>query len=755
MRFYRWAVLPAFCMAFCSAQDGYTSRGKAGETVLALDAGTLDVNVPIYPPPEKAALGIIRSRHEGTTAPGEAPGGTVTTRREGGYLVSLSPRGDGRFEYEVGPLGFTRVIWRIILYRPGITARMVSGRSIVTAGVAQSALVYENGNTKLILRNPSPHRSMKRMRWQLRVGSDLYCGAAMCTDPKSWPLVEFDGPGERSIDLPLKAASFVDPATGKPAEGGVETVLSLRHEELTGDSPDARDPAATRPLGAQELRWTALWKPAPPDRNARLVAFLFALLGVVASYATGFWVPHLKRNQDLGRSLAQLGARIREIPIDLGSALEAGLRSEKLALDARRNAISTIWPSYRQLATELQGQIASLSTRVGLAERLSRESSALRELDRVSNSPLSRYVEATEKLEAAGTALRWPETAGEADAMMQKAAVLLEAPSTEETESLARTLQAKIEKIRSRPVRPPQNLAPLLAILENSEIGLSVEAVRRWARNHQIDLPTALDLQLESVQKQNRNYTAERFRQWLPSSAIRFAPGIAPLLAEMERSREPLSGERLLAWIEETGVGAIDVELTLCEAGQDLSAAELAVVQLPVRPSLALAAATLQQIAHQKLHTAEMEVAAMLQEKRARIAVDREGLRVNEPIVLSLELELERLRAVAPQTKLVPTWKFGEDRQLYGWTVTRYFTVAGDYPVRVEVAGVEFLRSLHIAAPAARDRNVAKQLLFIGAGVLPVLIALVYRADDLSWMSMLTLGFTTDKIKEALAGKDS
>jgi len=167
---------------------------------------------------------------------------------------------------------------------------------------------------------------------------------------------------------------------------------------------------------------------------------------------------------------------------------------------------------------------------------------------------------------------------------------------------------------------------------------------------------------------------------------------------------------------------------------------------------------------------------------QARIELDRKSPRMYEPIAFSLELGDADLQLIAPQSGLLPVWTFTDpEAKILEWAPTRYFLpprprwndgkvwqrFTGEFrrwwngepepridrsvEVSLEGKSVAKLTMSMRGIPPRREKNL-KPLVLLVATVLPVLVAVVWQATDFSPVTLFTLGFATDRVKETLTG---
>lgn len=626
-----------------------------------------------------------------------------------GASAKATPEGFGKFVYEVGLP--SKLTLQLTVLRPGLIVSLPQSQSGAMITPDDNQSLAEDAALRLMLRNPSgPFKST--VRWQLRIGASQYCEPPSdCIHWRNWPLIVVEEPGEHVLKIEATGSKPVAQWSFMRLR---DWLLESRLTSATDPSPAvlslAHVDAENRLLGVQTVKWRIARTPRQIQFDDRVKGMFWAALGVLGSFLMTFMVPNIRRKITAKRLLELLAGRIRQIPEKLPSAIKAGLRSERIALNELRKSVYSFWPRCKTVMDELEPTIARLDQRVSSAEELSRLLVVTRTRADLAGPPLSRYLSVRRSLDEASLLLMDPKDTAAAAPPLKRAAALLNDLTDEEQTALAASVQ--------------QRLVSYLPVRSDAETKL------------------------------------------------------ASLIAQIPKPPGPID---LAQWVGQRGVGAIDSELLLLDASVGIPFADLPIA--PPRPTLGQAAEILSQLSRIKAKPLADRVRAKL--ATARIALDRESPRAYEPIAFSLEFDDPTLQLIAPQSGLVPLWEFTDPGAIISeWTSTRYFLLprahwrdgkilgrlremvrrwsAGERPpmiardITVTLDGKQVAtRRISLASSLPRRERNLKQLVLLLATVLPVLITIVWQATDISPLALITLGFTADRVKEALAGTSS
>jgi hypothetical protein len=457
---------------------------------------------------------------------------------------------------------------------------------------------------------------------------------------------------------------------------------------------------------------------------ASLRPALLILLGAVCSWLIGQILPNARRKKELGSRLADLSAQTAELSGRIDPLLAVLLRTERLRLQGQRRNLNPIQPSFRAYADVIDSRMQSLSKRVSVARQLDRATLAR---DSWAEGPVSLG------------------RLGEVDARLREIVLLLtqrDAPDGELDEAAARL--AKLAAAMAADAEPVDTAGRLRAgfdslrayFLGSSPAGEAAEAA------------ACLPSLFEAIHAQDDNRARLLFEQWLrgvgePRAEIQLAG------AEAVRSYDLLLKGG--APFGEDRMGKIHDELLL---GLKL-------------PSLdgALRLRRLVRQCAQGIFVEDVE--GEIRAGRVAIALDPPKVYTDRLIRFSIRFTRAEINGAAALEAFQCVWTLpdgeGGTVRLTGWETARYFRTATEHSVRAEflsanghsIEGAALEVAVAPTTQPGGDRISPQGWLelaqFLIALVIPIL-AMSSSASNAEPWSLFVLGFTSDKIKEAIAG---
>lgn len=454
----------------------------------------------------------------------------------------------------------------------------------------------------------------------------------------------------------------------------------------------------------------------------RPAALIF--LGAVCSWLIGQILPNARRKKELGARLADLSAQTAELSARIDPLLAVLLRTERLRLQEMRRALKPVQPSFRAYADAIDVRAQSLARRVAVARHLDRVTLAR---DNWMAGPVSLGQLA------------------EIDSHLREVALLLSQRDASDRDLDEAALRlTKLSAAMDSDAGPVDGQARLRASFDSLRAYFLASAPAGPAAQAAACLPSLF----EAIRAADENQARLLFERWVR--------GVGEARAEIQLAgAEAVRSYDLLhkggAPFEEARMRKIHEELLL---GLKL-------------PSLE-GALRLRRLVRQCAQGIFVEdVAEELRAGRAGIVLDPPKVYTDRLIRLSVRFTRPEINGAAALEAFQCIWTLpdgeGGTVRLAGWETARYFRTVAPHVVRAEflsagglpIEGAALESAITPSPQPSGDRISPQTWLelaqFLIALLIPIL-AMSRSASGAEGWSLFVLGFTSDKIKEAIAG---
>ncbi len=451
-------------------------------------------------------------------------------------------------------------------------------------------------------------------------------------------------------------------------------------------------------------------------------------LGAVSSWMVGQILPNARRKKELEQRLADMSASTADLTGQIDPLLAVLLRTERLRLEERRRGLKPIQPSFRAYADALDARSQSLAKRVAVA----------RQLDRVTLLR-NNWLSGSANLAAAS----------EIGSTLREISLLL---------SQRDVRDAEIDDASSRLAKVASALSATAPGAEASpRLRDSFESLRAYFETSVLDSAVqqaadCLPALFSALREGDDNAARDKFELWWK--------GVGDARAEIQLA----------------GAEAVRAYDLLRKGGSPFDDARMSAIHAELLTALKLpsldGALRLRALMRQSAQGIFVDdILDEIRGGRIQLEIDPPKVFANWLIRFSVRFQRPDMNGAAAREALQCVWTFpdgsGGAVQISGWTVARYFPGVGSHDVKVEflqpnglpVEGAGLTATVQSnAAPRAHwisPQGWLELVQFLIALIIPIAAITATAQTSVSGWSLFILGFTSDKIKEAIAGGGS